>query len=171
MKIENQSIAETFAEFKISKNVNLASVQKNLNEAFIQVIKGRYRFDDEEVIKRSVHLAINLDVCDFEIQNICEVVADEEINDAFHIDKISLSYAKSLYKDIIVGEKITLKPSLASLVGRRNVIEIRQILIEKVRDLVYNELYEKYKKIAAEFDTGNQLLNQKKQILVLAALL
>ncbi|MBP5583533.1 MAG: hypothetical protein J6X43_06220, partial [Bacteroidales bacterium] len=104
-------------------------------------------------------------------QNICEVVADEEINDAFHIDKISLSYAKSLYKDIIVGEKITLKPSLASLVGRRNVIEIRQILIEKVRDLVYNELYEKYKKIAAEFDTGNQLLNQKKQILVLAALL
>lgn len=55
--------------------------------------------------------------------------------------------------------------------GRRNVVAAREILIEKVRDLVYNERYEKYKTFAKEVNTGNILLDWKKQILVLATLL
>ena len=134
------------------------------------MLKDRYYTNDEDVIRKTIEITINPNNCDLEILTTCEVVANEDKN-VSHIDKISISYAKEFNKDVTIGETITLKRSLASLVGRRNVIEIRHILIEKVRDLVYNELYEKYKKIAAEVNTGCPLHDREKEILILAALL
>lgn len=170
MPIENQSIAQLFEDFNINKKVALPSIQKILEDVFVKVLQDRYRIDDEEVIRKSIEVTVNPDSCDFEILTTCEVVANEDKN-VSHIDKISISYAKEFNKDITVGETIAIKRSLASLVGRRNVIEIRHILIKKVRDLVYNELYEKYKKIAAEVNTGSPLHDKEKEILILAALL
>lgn len=170
MTIENQSIAQIFEEFKINKKVALSSIQKILEDVFVKVLQDRYRIDDEEVVRKSVEITINPNNCDFEILTTCEVVPDEDKNVSY-IDKISISYAKEFNKDITVGETITIKRSLPSLVGRRNVIEIRHILIEKVRDLVYNERYEKYKKIAAKVNTGSPLHDREKEILILAALL
>ena len=170
MPIKNQSIAQLFEDFNINKKVALPSVQKILEDVFVQVLEDRYYTDDEDVIRKAIEITVNPNNCDFEILTTCEVVANEDKN-VSHIDKISISYAKEFNKDITVGETIAIKRSLASLVGRRNVIEIRHILIEKVRDLVYNELYEKYKKIAAEVNTGSPSHDKEKEILILAALL
>jgi N utilization substance protein A len=172
MPIENQSIAQIFENFKIPQKVVLPSVQKILEETFVHLLKNRYGIDDEEIIKKHIEITIDFEKCDYEIWHNREVVADEFFKDNSNsiFSQISLSQARKINKNIAIGEKFTEKMSIGFL-GRRNVVAAREILIEKVRDLVYNERYEKYKTFVKEVNTGNILLDWKKQILVLATLL
>ena len=172
MNMEIKSIVEPLEKFQIEKSTNADSVQKILEETFVHLLKNRYRIDDEEIIKKHIEITIDFEKCDFEIWHNSEVVADEVFKDDLNsiFSQISLSQARKIYKNIAIGEKYTEKMSIGFL-GRRNIVAAREILIEKVRDLVYNERYEKYKTFAKEVNTGNILLDWKKQILFLATLL
>ena len=164
MKVEHQNLAEAFSEFKTDKNINRPTMQKILEEVLSNLLKRKFNIEDDEAIKKSFNIIINVDKGDFEIWHNREVVADEDFKDA--LSQISLSDAQKIDEDFEIGEDVTDKISIEDF-GRREVLSIRQNMISRIMDLEKNNIYEKYKDQIGEIVTGEVYNVWKKEILVL----
>ena len=164
MKVEHQNLAEAFSEFKVDKNINRPTMQKILEKVLSNLLKRKFNIEDDEAIKKSFNIIINVDKGDFEIWHNREVVADEDFKDS--LSQISLSDAQKIDEDFEIGEDVTDKISIEDF-GRREVLSIRQNLISRIMDLEKNNIYEKYKDQIGEIVTGEVYNVWKKEILVL----
>jgi len=85
---------------------------------------------------------------DLEIWRIREIV-DDNSEDIWDYDKISLSEAKKIETDFEIGEEVAEEIKLIDF-GRRAVMTARQTLMQKVKDLEKDILFEKYKELVGE---------------------
>ena len=164
MKVEHQNLAEAFSEFKTDKNINRPMMVNILEEVLSNLLKRKFNVEDDEAIKKSFNITINVDKGDFEIWHNREVVADGEVNDS--LSQISLSDAQKIDADYEVGEDVTEKINIEDF-GRREVLSIRQNLISRIMDLEKNHVYEKYKDQIGNIVSGEVYLAWKKEILIL----
>lgn len=164
MKIEHQSLNETFKDFKELKNINKPTMMHILEDVFRSMLKRKFNIEDDEEIQKSFDIIINIDKGDFEIWHNREVVADEDLENTTH--QISISEAKSIDEDYEIGEDVTNEVKLEDF-GRREVLSIRQNLISRIMDLEKNNVYLKYKDQIGEIITGEVYQVWKKEILVL----
>lgn len=159
--ISASTLIESFADFARQKNIDRPTMIRILEDVFRNMIRKKYGTDD------NFDIIINADKGDLEIWRFREIV-DDESEDIWDHDKISLSEAKAIEEDFEIGEEVAEEIFLEDF-GRRAVTTARQTLLQKVKDLEKDILFQKYKELVGEIITGEvyQLLN--KEVLLIDA--
>ena len=157
MDISN--LIESFADFAKQKNIDRPTMIRILEDVFRTMIKKKYENDD------NFDIIINADKGDLEIYRIREIV-DDDSEDIWDHDKISLSEAKKIEPDFEVGEEVSEQIEIEHF-GRRAVTTARQTLMQKVKDLEKDILFQKYKDIVGEIITGEVYQVLSREVLLI----
>jgi len=135
-------LIESFAEFARSKNVDRPTMIRILEDVFRAMIRKKYETDE------NFDVIINADKGDLEIWRIREIV-DDNSEDIWDHDKISLSEARKIEPDFEIGEETYERIELEDF-GRRAVMMARQTLIQKIKDLEKDLLFQQYEELVGE---------------------
>lgn len=148
-------LIESFADFARGKNIDRPTMIRILEDVFRTMIRKKYEVDD------NFDIIINADSGDLEIWRFREIV-DDNSEDIWDHDKISLSEARQIEPDFEIGEEVAEEIKLEHF-GRRAVMTARQTLIQKVKDLEKDILFQKYKDLVGEIITGEvyQILSRE----------
>jgi N utilization substance protein A len=125
------------------------------------MIRKKYKTDD------NFDIIINADKGDLEIWRFREIV-DDNSEDIWDHDKISLSEAQKIEPDFEVGEEVAEEIPLEDF-GRRAVMTARQTLIQKIKDLEKDILFQKYKDLVGEIIVGETYQVLQKEVLLIDA--
>jgi N utilization substance protein A len=152
------NLIESFAEFAKQKNIDRPTMIRILEDVFRNMIRKKYETDD------NFDIIINADKGDLEIYRIREIVEDDS-EDIWDHDKISLTEAKKIEPDFEVGEEVSEQVDIEHF-GRRAVTTARQTLMQKVKDLEKDILFQKYKDIVGEIISGEVYQVLSKEVLL-----
>ncbi len=144
--MDSAVLIESFSEFAKSKNVDRPTMIRILEDVFKSMIRRKYETDD------NFDVVINVDKGDLEMWRFREIV-DDNSEDIWDHDKISLTDAQKIEPDFEVGEEVTEEVKLDDF-GRRAVMTARQTLIQRVKDLEKDILLEKYQELIGEIISG-----------------
>lgn len=163
------TLIESFAEFAKQKNIDRPTMIRILEDVFRNMIKKKYGVDENGKILATDNfdIIINADKGDLEIYRIREIVEDDS-EDIWDHDKISLTEAQKIEPDFEVGEEVSEQIDIEEF-GRRAVTTARQTLMQKVKDLEKDILYQKYKDIVGEIITGEVYQVLSKEVLLIDA--
>src|SRR6266705_6000449 len=153
--MDASTLIESFADFAKQKNIDRPTMIRILEDVFRNMIRKKYVQDD------NFDIIVNADKGDLEIWRFREIV-DDESEDIWDHDKISLTDAQKIEPDFEVGEEVAEEIHLEDF-GRRAVTTARQTLMQKVKDLEKDILYQKYKDIVGEIISGEvyQILSRE----------
>ncbi|MBX2840913.1 MAG: transcription termination factor NusA [Flammeovirgaceae bacterium] len=142
----NSSILiESFADFAKLKNIDRPTMIRILEDVFRTMVRRKFGTD------QNFDVIINVDKGDLEIWRYREIVEDDaEVEDENLT--IRLSLAKKIETDFEVGEEVAEEVKILDF-GRRQVQTARQTLIQKVKDLEKDILFQKYKDLVGEMVT------------------
>jgi transcription termination/antitermination protein NusA len=135
--MNSAELIESFSEFARSKNIDRPTMISILEEVFRTMIRKKYETD------ANFDVIINADSGDLEMWRTREIV-DDNSEDIWDYDKIPLAEARKIQDDFEVGEQVAEEVKLEDF-GRRVVQTARQTLIQRVKDLEKELLYQKYK--------------------------
>ena len=130
-------LIESFSDFARSKNIDRPTMIAILEEVFRTMIRKKYGTDE------NFDVIINAESGDLEMWRTREIV-DDDSEDIWDHDKIPHTEARKIQDDFEVGEQVAEEIKLEDF-GRRVVQTARQTLIQKVKDLEKEILYQKYK--------------------------
>jgi transcription termination/antitermination protein NusA len=130
-------LIESFADFASSKSIDRPTMISILEEVFRTMIRKHYGTDE------NFDVIINAESGDLEMWRTREIV-DDDSEDIWDYDKIPLTEARKIQDDFEVGEEVAEEVKLETF-GRRLVQTARQTLIQKVKDLEKELLFQKYK--------------------------
>jgi N utilization substance protein A len=153
--MDSKELIESFAEFARSKNIDRPTVIRILEDVLRAMIRKKFEVDD------NFDIIINLDEGDLEIWRFREIV-DDNSEDIWEHNKISLSEARKIETDFEIGEEVAEKTELGSF-GRRAIMAAKQALVQKVKDLEKDVLYNKYAQLIGEMISAEvyQILNRE----------
>lgn len=144
--MDTLNLIESFADFARQKNIDRPTMIRILEDVFKTMIRKKYETDD------NFDIIINADKGDLEIWRFREIV-DDDSEDIWDHDKISLSEAIKIEPDFEIGEEVAEEVELEHF-GRRAVTTARQTLIQKVKDLEKDLLFSKYSELVGEIIGG-----------------
>ena len=158
--MESKNLVESFAEFAKTKNIDRPTVIRILEDVLRAMIRKKFEHDD------NFDIIINLDEGDLQIWRSREVV-DDDSEDIWDHDKISLTEAQNIEADFEVGEEVAEEAPLA-LFGRRAIVAAKQALIQRAKDLDKDVIYNKYAALVGEIVTAEvyQILTRGEIILL-----
>ena len=156
--MDTLNLIESFADFARQKNIDRPTMIRILEDVFRTMIRKKYETDD------NFDIIINADKGDLEIWRFREIV-DDNSEDIWEHDKISLSEAKKIEPDFEIGEEVAEEVKLIDF-GRRAVTTARQTLIQKVKDLEKDILFAKYKELVGEIIAGEVYQTLSREILL-----
>ncbi len=151
-------LIESFADFAKQKNIDRPTMIRILEDVFRNMIRKKYGVDD------NFDIIINADKGDLEIYRIRQIV-DDDSEDIWDHDKISLTEAKKIEPDFEVGEEVSEQVGIEDF-GRRAVTTARQTLMQKVKDLEKDILFQKYKDIVGEIMAGEVYQTLSREVLL-----
>ena len=153
--MNSSTLIESFADFAKQKNVDRPTMIRILDEVFRTLIRKKYEHDD------NFDIIINADKGDLEIWRFREIV-DDNSEDIWDHDKISLAEARKIEPDFEIGEEVAEELTLESF-GRRAVLMARQTLMQKIKDLEKDIVFQKYKDLVGEIISGEvyQILSRE----------
>lgn len=157
--MNHSELIESFAEFARSKNIDRPTMMRILDEVFRAMIKKKYESDE------NFDVIVNPDKGDLEIIRNREIV-DDDSEDIWDFDKIPLSEARKIQDDFEVGESVAEEVKMEDF-GRRAVLTARQTLIQRVRDLEKDLMYQKYKDLVGEVISGEIAQVWGREVIVL----
>jgi N utilization substance protein A len=156
--MDSINLIDSFAEFKEFKNIDRVTMMGVLEEVFRAMVRKANGTDDNgDVI-------INVDKGDLELWINKEIVKDGEVEDPAL--EIELSKALKIEADFEVGEEIAIEVKIEDF-GRRNILALRQNLINKVMELEKDNVFKKYKDKIGELLTGEVYQIWKREMLIL----
>ena len=144
--MEASILVDSFADFARGKNIDRPTMIRILEDVFRTMIRKKYETDD------NFDIIINADNGDLEIWRFREIV-DDNSEDIWDHDKISLAEACQIEPDFEIGEEVAEEIKLIDF-GRRAVMTARQTLIQKIKDLEKDILFQKYKDLVGEIIQG-----------------
>jgi len=154
-------LIESFADFAKQKNIDRPTMIRILEDVFRTMIRKKFETDE------NFDIIINADKGDLEIWRFREIV-DDNSEDIWDHDKISLSEARKIEPDFEIEEEVAEEITLEDF-GRRAVMTARQTLIQKVKDLEKDILFEKYKELVGEIITGEVYQILSREVLLIDA--
>jgi len=157
--MDAKNLIESFAEFARNKNVDRPTMIRILEDVFRTMIRKKFTEDD------NFDIVINADKGDLEIWRFREIV-DDNSEDIWDHDKISLSEAKKIEPDFEIGEEVSEEVKLEDF-GRRAVMMARQTLMQKIKDLEKDILFQKYKDLVGELIMGEVYQVLPREILLI----
>jgi N utilization substance protein A len=143
--METGLLIESFKEFASQKSIDRPTMVRILEDVFRTMIRKKYLSDE------NFDVIVNIDKGDLEILHYREVVED----DAPEYDEnkqIKLSDARKIDEDFSVGEEVAENIKIDDF-GRRAVQTARQTLIQKIKDLEKDNLFNKYKVLVGQIVT------------------
>ena len=152
-------LIESFAEFASSKNIDRPTMISVLEEVFRTMIRKKYGTDD------NFDVIINPESGDLEMWRTREIV-DDNSEDIWDYNKIPLAEAKKIQTDFEVGEEVAEEVKLVEF-GRRLVQTARQTLIQKIKDMEKEIMYEKYKDQVGELITGEVYQTLRHEVIIM----
>lgn len=161
VKMDTANLIESFADFARHKNIDRPTMIRILEDVFRTMIRKKYKTDD------NFDIIINADKGDLEIWRFREIV-DDNSEDIWDHDKISLTEAQKIEPDFEVGEEVAEEIPLEDF-GRRAVMTARQTLIQKIKDLEKDILFQKYKDLVGEIIVGETYQVLQKEVLLIDA--
>ncbi|MEM8893028.1 MAG: transcription termination factor NusA [Bacteroidota bacterium] len=159
--MDTSVLIESFAEFARNKNVDRPTMIRILEDVFRTMIRKKYEVDD------NFDIIINADRGDLEIWRFREIV-DDNSEDIWDHDKISLTDARKIEPDFEIGEEVAEEIKLLDF-GRRAVMTARQTLIQKIKDLEKDILFQKYKELVGEIIVGEVYQILSREVLLIDA--
>jgi transcription termination/antitermination protein NusA len=159
--MDHSTLIESFAEFARHKSVDRPTMIRILEDVFRTMIRKKYKVDD------NFDIIINADKGDLEIWRFREIV-DDNSEDIWEHDKISLTEARKIEPDFEIGEEVAEEIKLIDF-GRRAVMTARQTLIQKIKDLEKDNLFLKYKDLVGEIIVGEVYQAMTKEVLLIDA--
>lgn len=157
--MQASELIDSFADFAKQKNIDRPTMIRILEDVFRNMIKKKYESDE------NFDIIVNADKGDLEIWRFREIVEDDS-EDIWDFDKIALSDAKKIEPDFEVGEEVAEEIFLEDF-GRRAVTTARQTLIQKVKDLEKDIIFQKYKDIVGEIITGEVYQVLSREVLLI----
>lgn len=155
------NLIEVFADFARNKNIDRPTMIRILEDVFRTMIRRKYETDD------NFDIIINVDKGDLEIWRIREIV-DDNSEDIWDHDKICLTDAQKIEPDFEIGEEVAEEVKLEDF-GRRAVMTARQTLIQKIKDLEKDILFQKYKELVGEIILGEVYQILSREVLMIDA--
>ncbi len=152
-------LIESFAEFASSKNIDRPTMISVLEEVFRTMIRKKYGTDD------NFDVIINPESGDLEMWRTREIV-DDNSEDIWDYNKIPLAEARKIQTDFEVGEEVAEEVKLVEF-GRRLVQTARQTLIQKIKDMEKEIMYEKYKDQVGEMITGEVYQTLRHEVIIM----
>ena len=159
--MDAHELISSFAEFAKQKNIDRPTMIRILEDVFRNMIRKKFVEDS------NFDIIINADKGDLEIWRVREIV-DDDSEDIWDHDKISLTEARKIEPDFEVGEEVSEQMYIEDF-GRRAVTTARQTLIQKVKDLEKDILYQKYKDLVGEIITGEVYQVLSREVLLIDA--
>ena len=159
--MDTSTLIESFADFAKQKNIDRPTMIRILEDVFRNMIRKKYETDD------NFDIIVNADKGDLEIWRFREIV-DDNSEDIWEHDKIALSDAQKIEPDFEVGEEVAEQIYLEDF-GRRAVTTARQTLMQKVKDLEKDIIYQKYKDLVGEIINGEVYQVLGKEVLLIDA--
>ena len=156
--MDTGNLIESFAAFAKEKNIDRPTMIAILEDVFRTMIRRKYELDD------NFDIIINADKGDLEIWRFREIV-DDNSEDIWDHDKISLTEAKKIEEDFEIGEEVSEEIFLEDF-GRRAVMTARQTLIQKVKDLERDIIFEKYKDLVGEIISAEVYQTLSREVLL-----
>ena len=138
-------LVASFSEFAREKNIDRPTMIAILEEVLRTMI--RKKFEDDH----NFDIILNPETGDLEMWRTREIV-DDNSEDIWDADKIPLSEAKKIEPDFEIGEEVAEEVKLEDF-GRRIVQTARQTLIQRIKDLEKEMLFEQYKDQVGELVT------------------
>ncbi len=157
--MDSSILIDSFADFASTKSIDRPTMISILEEVFRTMIRKKYGTDD------NFDVIINPENGDLEMWRTREIV-DDDSEDIWDHDKIPLAEARKIEEDFEVGEEVAEEVKLEEF-GRRLVQTARQTLIQKIKDLEKELLYEKYKDQVGELITGEVYQTLRHELIVL----
>ncbi len=153
--MEASILVDSFADFARGKNIDRPTMIRILEDVFRTMIRKKFETDD------NFDIIINADNGDLEIWRFREIV-DDNSEDIWDHDKISLSDSRQIEPDFEIGEEVAEEIKLIDF-GRRAVMTARQTLIQKIKDMEKDILFQKYKDLVGEIIHGEvyQILSRE----------
>jgi N utilization substance protein A len=159
--MDTLNLIEVFADFARNKNIDRPTMIRILEDVFRTMIRRKYEVDD------NFDIIINADKGDLEIWRFREIV-DDNSEDIWDHDKISLTDARKIEPDFEIGEEVAEEVKLEDF-GRRAVMTARQTLIQKIKDLEKDILFQKYKELVGEIIVGEVYQILSREVLLIDA--
>ncbi len=156
--MEASVLIDSFADFARGKNIDRPTMIRILEDVFRTMIRKKFETDD------NFDIVINADNGDLEIWRFREIV-DDNSEDIWDHDKISFSEARQIEPDFEIGEEVAEEIKLEDF-GRRAVMTARQTLIQKIKDLEKDILFQKYKDLVGEIIQGEVYQVLSREILL-----
>ena len=156
--MDSGNLIESFADFAMQKNIDRPTMIKILEDVFKTMIRRKYEFDD------NFDVIINADKGDLEIWRFREIV-DDNSEDIWDHDKISITDARKIEADFEIGEEVAEEIKLLDF-GRRAVMTARQTLIQRVKDLEKDIIFEKYKDLSGEIISAEVYQTLSREVLL-----
>jgi len=139
-------LISSFSDFARDKNIDKPTMISVLEEVFRTMIRKKFGSDE------NFNVIINPESGDLEMWRTREIV-DDNSEDIWDFDKIPLAEAKLIEPDFEIGEDVAELIKLEDF-GRRVVQTARQTLIQKIKDIEKESLYDKYKDLVGELVTS-----------------
>ena len=161
--MESVNLIESFSLFKEDKNIDRATLMSIIEDVFRAMLIKKYGSD------KNFDIIVNPDKGDIEIYKNRTIVDDEFAEDSFDYDPnkhISLTDARKIEPDFEIGEEVTELVKLDEI-GRRNVLSVRQNLVQKILELEKTGIYNKYKERVGDIINAEVYQVWKKEIMLL----
>lgn len=139
-------LISSFSDFAREKNIDKPTMIAVLEEVFRTMIRKKFGSDE------NFNVIINPESGDLEMWRTREIV-DDNSEDIWDFDKIPLLDAKLIEPDFEIGEEVAELIKLEDF-GRRVVQTARQTLIQRIKDIEKEGLFEKYKDLVGELVTS-----------------
>ncbi|RAU82090.1 transcription termination factor NusA [Pontibacter arcticus] len=152
-------LIESFAEFAKFKNIDRPTMMRILEDVFRTMIRKKWNTDE------NFDIILNVEKGDLEIWRNREIV-DDNSEDIWDHDKISLTDARKIEPDFEVGEEVSEEIQLEDF-GRRAVLTARQTLIQRIKDMEKELLFQKYKDLVGEIISGEVYQVWNREVLLL----
>jgi N utilization substance protein A len=140
--MESAVLIDSFQDFAKLKNIDRPTMVRILEDVFRTMIRKKYETDE------NFDVIVNLDKGDLEIFRRREIV-DDELEDMDENLQVRLSEARLIDEDFEVGEELAEEVKIMDF-GRRMVQTARQTLIQKIKDLEKEMLFNRYKDMVGE---------------------
>lgn len=158
--MDSRTLIESFSDFAKLKNIDRPTMIKILEEVFRSILRKKYVEDS------NFDVIINIDKGDLEIWRFREVV-DDESEDIWDYDKIPFSEAIKLQSDLAVGDELAEEINIEDDFGRRGILTAKQTLVQKVKDLEKENLFQAYKDKVGDLIIGEVYQVGNREVLLI----
>lgn len=145
--MDNSALISAFTDYVSSKHLDYPTMERIMEDVFRSMIKRKYGLDS------NFEITINIDEGILEITR-SRLIVDDDVKDFDKALQIPLQKALCIENDFEVGEEVIEPIDINATFGRRMVQTAYQTLIQQIRELETNSVYDKYKDLVGDIFSG-----------------